>query len=154
MKQKRESRITVDLPSEMTDRENVVDSIKGQPMWEAGRSWASINSSGFVEFEGPDNSYGTCGAEEAKSLAVVLLAAARLALDCQPKAPARECPGYQWVGQSLRYCDGCGQPYWEHDSLQQLNRDRAISPFSDDCWEYVPISAESKRLARAKWEGR
>lgn len=66
---------------------------------------------------------------------------------------AERCPGFQWIGQSLRYCDGCGQPFWEHDYLQVLNRDKVTSPFADDdtCWKYEPISDGDKAAARSRW---
>lgn len=27
------------------------------------------------------------------------------------------CRGFWWIGQSLEYCDNCGQPAWEHDGM-------------------------------------
>jgi hypothetical protein len=24
------------------------------------------------------------------------------------------CYGFRWIGQSFKFCDGCGEPYWDH----------------------------------------
>ncbi len=26
-----------------------------------------------------------------------------------------ECVAFQWIGQPITSCDGCGKPAWEHD---------------------------------------
>ena len=60
-----------------------------------------------------------------------------------------KCRGFQWVGQSFANCNGCGQPYWEHDYDVHVKRDSG--PFDDDWWDYVPITDEQKARVRAKW---
>lgn len=32
----------------------------------------------------------------------------------QALVAAGQCYAFRWMGQSLEYCDGCGQPFWEH----------------------------------------
>lgn len=66
-----------------------------------------------------------------------------------PPASAPVCPGFQWIGQSFEHCDGCGEPYWEHEYDQRIKRDKG--PFDDDLWDYVPISAESKTKVKARY---
>jgi hypothetical protein len=68
----------------------------------------------------------------------------------RPPAPEPPCKGFQWIGQSWKHCDGCGQPRWEHDFDEQLKK--GSGPFDSE-WEYVPISDERKAAMRAKWEG-
>jgi hypothetical protein len=29
-----------------------------------------------------------------------------------------ECFAFTWCGQSFRYCDNCGNPYWEHTHFE------------------------------------
>lgn len=48
------------------------------------------------------------------------------------------CEAFEWVGQSFKYCDGCGGPYWEHTHE----------------WRHsgkVPISAEDAQRVKEKW---
>lgn len=67
-----------------------------------------------------------------------------------PNPPEKEpCKGFQWIGQSLEHCDGCGEPYWEHEFDQRFNRDKGL--FDEDCWLYEPISEESKARIRARY---
>lgn len=70
----------VELPGYMTDRSNVHESIRHQPMWEKGQAWATIQEGGpdegLVYFEIGSSGYGTVDAVEARDLAAALLAAA------------------------------------------------------------------------------
>lgn len=59
------------------------------------------------------------------------------------------CKGFQWIGQEWTSCDGCGQPYWEHDYDQRIDRNKG--PFDDDPWIYEPISEESKVRAKTHY---
>lgn len=59
------------------------------------------------------------------------------------------CRGFAWVGQSFKYCEDCGQPYWEHTHDKQVNREKG--PFDEGPWLYVPITDEQKASVRAKW---
>lgn len=59
------------------------------------------------------------------------------------------CPGFQWVGQSFQYCDGCGEPYWDHQYDCQIDRDSG--PFGTR-WKRKLISKESKARVKARWE--
>jgi len=72
-------RAIVELPEQMTDRSNVADSIKDQPMWLEGDSWSCLGAGdmeGLVEFEAhSQNVYGAVTNTGAKTLAAVLLAA-------------------------------------------------------------------------------
>lgn len=62
-----------------------------------------------------------------------------------------QCKGFQWIGQSWEHCDGCGQPYWEHDCMEGIDRDKG--PFDQDSWIYQPISEESKARVKAHYLG-
>lgn len=63
------------LPEQMTDRANVAEKIRDQPMWESDGSWAVIQD-GDVEFETDhQNVYGTIPLSAAPGLVAVLLAA-------------------------------------------------------------------------------
>ncbi len=57
------------------------------------------------------------------------------------------CDGFQWLGQPLWSCEGCGWPYWEH--THDLTIDRAVGPFGPPI--RVPISSESADAVRRKW---
>jgi hypothetical protein len=57
--------------------------------------------------------------------------------------------GFRWVGQSFASCDGCGQPYWEHDYDERPGP--GSGPF-DARWVYVPITDEQKAAAKARWQ--
>ena len=48
------------------------------------------------------------------------------------------CVGFIWIGQSLRYCDRCSRPYWEH---------------SHDSWrgKLTRITEEEKVSAMTRW---
>jgi hypothetical protein len=61
------------------------------------------------------------------------------------------CQGFRWVGQSFASCDGCGQPYWEHECDTKLKP--GAGPFDDEPFDYVPISDARRAAVRAKWEG-
>ena len=41
--------------------------------------------------------------------------------------PSADCPGFQWVGQPICHCDGCGRPIWEHE----YDRVPGEGPFHD-----------------------
>jgi hypothetical protein len=64
----------------MTDRSNVAELIRDQPMWQVGESWATVDKDGDIEFETDRQLvYGNVFPTEAKSLAAALLAAAMVA---------------------------------------------------------------------------
>ena len=65
-----------------------------------------------------------------------------------PAGTEPECRGFYWIGQPFSSCDNCGRPAWEHDGMQEPDRD---NPFSGDpgtvrVWE--PGEADA---IRAKW---
>jgi alkylated DNA repair dioxygenase AlkB len=60
------------------------------------------------------------------------------------------CQGYRWIGQSLRYCDRCGHPYWEHDHEERLDRTKQFS-ITATVWEYVLLTERQKLLVKLKW---
>lgn len=62
--------------------------------------------------------------------------------------PRPVCEGFCWIGQSFRYCDRCGNPYWEHTHDERP--DRSGGPFSGT-FVLVPITDERRASARAKW---
>lgn len=43
-------------------------------------------------------------------------------------ATSAPCDGFAWVGQSFKFCDNCGDPYWEHAFELRLGGPVAISP--------------------------
>jgi hypothetical protein len=57
--------------------------------------------------------------------------------------------GFRWVGQSFASCDGCGQPYWEHDYDERPGP--GSRPFNAR-WVYVPITDEQKAAVKARWQ--
>lgn len=59
------------------------------------------------------------------------------------------CKGFKWVGQSFKYCDECGQPFWEHTHDSRL----VGGAFDADPWEYVLIPDDLKARVKAKWDG-
>ena len=40
-------------------------------------------------------------------------------MDPNKRAPG-VCPAYMWIGQSFKFCDRCGKPYWEHSHDHRL----------------------------------
>lgn len=40
------------------------------------------------------------------------------------------CKGFAWLGQSFKYCDDCGHPYWEHSHMQWRGELEPITPES------------------------
>lgn len=69
------------LPEEMTDRSNVAESIRNQPMWQEGGAWATVDEEGGIDIEaaGQCIAYVGLSPSEARTIAAVLLAAARRA---------------------------------------------------------------------------
>lgn len=64
-----------------------------------------------------------------------------------------DCAGFQWAGQQLSTCEGCGHPYWEHTHEElPLSNAGPIGPASD--WIQVEITDGQRATARAKWGGR
>jgi len=61
------------------------------------------------------------------------------------------CKGFQYVGQSMEHCDGCGQPYWEHAYYQQPKPGTGLFDEGDH-WDYVPITEESKAKVKARYQ--
>lgn len=49
------------------------------------------------------------------------------------------CPGFVYIGQSIRSCDRCGKPAWEHDFSENLAP--GSGPF-DPAWVHKPWSPE------------
>ena len=60
------------------------------------------------------------------------------------------CEGFQWIGQSFKYCDGCGSPYWEHTYIREFKSDS--SPFAPEPWVLVPITPEMADVVRRTWD--
>ena len=56
----------------------------------------------------------------------------------EPEKP-EVCEAFCWVGQSFKYCERCGHPFWEHTHDM-----RAAGP--------VPIDEETKARVKAKWD--
>ena len=88
-------------------------------------------------------------AEEAKELAEDVKAS-------DPDAstsPAENCQGFVWVGQSFKYCDSCGRPYWEHKYDMKSVR-KGGSPFDTrpDVMRPVPITPEQAHSCRMRWD--
>lgn len=52
-----------------------------------------------------------------------------------PPPPPVACKGFQWIGQPMDRCDGCGRPAWEHDYDERMKK--GSSPFSGES-EYLP----------------
>ena len=66
----------VKLPGQMTERENVAESIRNLPMWEVDDSWVCRIDQDDIEIEADGQSlYGTMRVDKAASLAAALLAA-------------------------------------------------------------------------------
>ena len=55
------------------------------------------------------------------------------------------CEGYAWVGQSFKYCDECGQPFWEH------THERRNGPVYGEV-RLVRITPDLAEQVRKKWE--
>lgn len=55
-----------------------------------------------------------------------------------------ECFAYMWLGQSLKYCDNCGQPFWEHTHVEQWGKNN--KPVRKI------ISAGQRERVKLKWE--
>lgn len=86
------------------------------------------------------------------SLAVRDLDGIHLCDSMNCEAAVMKCRGFQWIGQSLEQCNGCGAPYWEHAHMEEFDRDKG--PFDEDCWLYEPISEGAKVRMKAKYKGR
>jgi hypothetical protein len=74
----------------------------------------------------------------------------RKARDVASPSQPKTCKGFQWVGQSFKYCNECGLPFWEHEYDSKL-KDGA-GPFDDEPFEYVPITDEQRAACKARWE--
>ena len=57
------------------------------------------------------------------------------------------CEGFQWMGQSLRWCERCSHPYWHHS-----HEDHPDGPFLSKGSALVPITVEMADRCRAKWD--
>jgi uncharacterized protein with PIN domain len=56
------------------------------------------------------------------------------------------CIAYAWMGQSFKYCDRCGNPYWEHthyDTARKTHPGRTFRRL---------ISASDAAAVKAKWD--
>lgn len=75
-------RVIGPLPEQMTDRSNVVEKMRNQPMWEVGCAWSAINENGLIDSEtnSAHNGYFLdANPADARALALALLAAAEKA---------------------------------------------------------------------------
>lgn len=71
----------VELPDEMTNRSDVVDSLRGLPMWTEGDAWACLREPSLIEFEADGQElHGEIPTHKAVDLAAALLAAESRAL--------------------------------------------------------------------------
>ena len=68
--------------------------------------------------------------------AQTLLQEARVAL----RAAQPACEAYAWIGQSFKYCDDCGKPYWEHTHIARGGGRRD------------PITPDSAAAVKARWD--
>lgn len=78
---------------------------------------------------------GVRDAEANLARATVLLQEAEHAA----RAARPACDGYAWMGQSFKYCDDCGKPFWEH-THEKRNGGRL-----------VPITPEMAEHVKSRW---
>jgi hypothetical protein len=60
-----------------------------------------------------------------------------------PRVINGECAGFVWIGQSFKYCDECGKPYWDHRYDMEIRRGR---------WFRKLISAAEAARVKGRWD--
>jgi hypothetical protein len=62
-----------------------------------------------------------------------------------PRAPGSGCVIFQWVGQSLESCDGCGNPIWAHLYHPPNGTQRPIFHVKQQDWQgrwvWMPVGS-------------
>lgn len=60
----------------------------------------------------------------------------------------KTCEAFQWIGQSFKHCDRCGEPYWDHTHLETVQRDSG--PFGP--MATMALSDEDREAVKRKWD--
>ena len=58
------------------------------------------------------------------------------------------CEAFQWIGQSLKHCDRCAHPYWDHTHDEYMPEESG--PFGPLARR--PISDEFREATKRKWD--
>lgn len=54
-----------------------------------------------------------------------------------------QCAGFTWIGQSFKWCDNCGEPYWEHQYDMRMR---------DGRWFRKLISKSEAAAVKLRWD--
>jgi hypothetical protein len=58
--------------------------------------------------------------------------------------------GFQWIGQTIASCDGCGRPAWEHEGIERYIFGKGDGPFSPVATKILPWTGNMLRR-RQRW---
>jgi uncharacterized protein with PIN domain len=56
------------------------------------------------------------------------------------------CESYKWMGQSFKYCDDCGNPFWEHSHYDTSRESHPFRTFRRI------ISRTHAERVKARWD--
>ncbi len=88
--------------------------------------------------------------DDKKQAAIEAIARGDAAICLDSHEETVTCRGFQWIGQSFAFCDGCGKPAWEHEGEMRLREGASLFSGSED-WELRPWRPGEAEAIKRKW---